>query len=66
MQWSLLFWPDAAPLRTEPAFFRKMADLGLVRWWVERKQWPDFCAEPGLKYDCATEAAKLRIGMRKS
>ncbi len=59
-QWSLLFWPDAAGLRTEPAFFRKMAALGLVRWWVKRRQWPDFCREPGLKYSCADEAAKIQ------
>lgn len=59
-QWSLLFWPDAAGLRTEPAFFRKMAALGLLRWWVQRGQWPDFCREPGLKYSCANEAAKLQ------
>ena len=60
-QWSTLFWPDAAGLRAEPAFFHKMAGLGLVRWWVARKAWPDFCAEPGLKYDCADEARKLRL-----
>jgi predicted Zn-dependent protease len=59
LRWTVLLLPDAAELRTEPAFFRKMADLGLVRWWVTRKQWPDFCAEPGLKYDCATEARRL-------
>ncbi|MFM9978135.1 MAG: hypothetical protein ACKVOP_08850 [Sphingomonadaceae bacterium] len=58
-QWSLLFWPDAAGLRSEPAFFRKMAQLGLVHSWVARKQWPDFCAEPRLNYDCAVEASKL-------
>lgn len=60
MQWSLLFWPDAAGLRAEPAFFDKMARLGLVRWWVARRQWPDFCAEPGLKYSCAAAAAKRK------
>jgi hypothetical protein len=59
LQWPVLLLPKAAGLRTEPAFFKKMADLGLVRWWVARKQWPDFCTEPGLKYDCAVEAAKL-------
>lgn len=59
-QWSLLFWPDAAGLRTEPEFFRKMADLGLVRQWTNREQWPDFCREPDLKYSCADEAAKLQ------
>lgn len=58
-QWSVLFWPDAAGLRAEPAFFRKMADLGLVRWWRARGKWPDFCSEPGLRYDCAEEAKKL-------
>ena len=60
-QWSQLFWPDAAGLRAEPAFFRKMVDLGLARYWIARRQWPDFCNEPGLKYDCATEAKKLGI-----
>lgn len=60
-QWSQLFSPDAAGLRTDPAFFRKMADLGLVSWWVAHNKWPDFCAEPGLKYDCADEATKLGI-----
>ncbi len=59
-QWSTLFWPDTAGLRAEPAFFRKMAELGLVRWWIARRKWPDFCAEPGLKYNCAEEANKLR------
>ncbi len=59
LQHSLLFWPSAAGLRTEPAFFGKMAALGLVRWWTLRRQWPDFCSEPKLKYDCAAEVAKL-------
>ena len=59
MQWALLFWPDAAGLRTEPAFFEKMAKLGLVKWWIARRQWPDFCAEPRLKYKCADEAKKV-------
>jgi tetratricopeptide (TPR) repeat protein len=60
-QQSVLFWPDMNGLRTDPAFFGKLAALGLVRLWVARKQWPDFCGEPGLKYSCATEAAKLGI-----
>ena len=63
-QWSLLFWPDAAGLRAEPAFFRKMAQLGLVRWWLARGKWPDFCSEPTLKYDCAQEASRLRPASR--
>ena len=65
-QWALLFWPDVAGLRTEPAFFRKMADLGLVRWWLARGQWPDFCTEPGLKYNCAEEARKVQALARRA
>ena len=58
-QWSLLFWPHAAPLRRDPRFFAAMARLGLVDLWVKRGQWPDFCSEPGLRYDCRREAARL-------
>lgn len=65
-QWSSLFWPDAAGLRAEPSFFRKMADLGLVQRWIARKKWPDFCAEPGLKYDCGEEARKLASTDRRA
>ena len=58
-QWSVLFWPDAAPLRRDPRFFQAMAELGLVELWRKRGQWPDFCSEPGLRYDCAREAERL-------
>lgn len=58
-QWSILFAPHAAELRRDPRFFRAMVDLGLAGLWVRRGQWPDFCSEPGLRYSCAREAAKL-------
>ena len=58
-QWSLLFWPEAAPLRRDPRFFAKMAQLGLVDLWRKRGQWPDFCSEPGLRYHCKVEAARF-------
>lgn len=58
-QWSLLFWPHAATLRRDPRFFAKMAELGLVASWAKRNRWPDFCSEPGLRYDCRTEARRL-------
>ena len=60
-QWMILFFPGAAGVRTEPAFFRKMVALGLPAVWKARRKWPDFCAEPGLRYDCAKEAAKLGV-----
>ena len=32
--------------------------FGLVRYWTETNTWPDFCAKPGLGYDCRAVAAK--------
>lgn len=58
-QWSLLYWPSVAPLRREPRFFAKMAQLGLVDYWRRENRWPDFCREPGLRYDCRREADRL-------
>ncbi|MFA6219796.1 MAG: BTAD domain-containing putative transcriptional regulator [Erythrobacter sp.] len=59
LQHSILFWPDATPIRRYPRFFQLMNRIGLVDLWIDRGKWPDFCAEPGLGYDCAKEAAKL-------
>ena len=58
-QWSLLYWPSVAPLRQDRRFFAKMARLGLVDYWRTRDRWPDFCREPGLRYDCRGEAERL-------
>jgi hypothetical protein len=33
--------------------------VGLVDYWRSSGRWPDFCSDPGLKYDCKAEAAKL-------
>lgn len=62
-QWSLLYWPSVAPLRRDPQFFAKMARIGLVDFWRRHDRWPDFCSEPGLRYDCKSEAERLvRLG----
>jgi DNA-binding winged helix-turn-helix (wHTH) protein len=57
--WFLLFWPEAAPLRRDPRFFAKMAEIGLVAEWERRGRWPDFCKDPGLRYNCQAEARRL-------
>jgi DNA-binding winged helix-turn-helix (wHTH) protein/TolB-like protein len=54
-----LFAPPAAPLRRDPRFMALAAKLGLVDDWRSTGHWPDFCAEPGLPYDCKVEAARL-------
>ncbi len=58
-QWSVLFTPPHSALRRDPRFFAAMAELGLVEIWRKRNQWPDFCSEPGLAYDCRREAARM-------
>ena len=55
-----LFRPDFAKIRADPRFMAVAARLGLVRYWQRTGYWPDFCSSEQLKYDCKTEAAKLR------
>ena len=54
-----LFGPGTAAMRRDARFMPLAAQLGLVDYWRSTGHWPDFCAEPGLPYDCKTEAAKL-------
>ncbi|HWY64645.1 MAG TPA: winged helix-turn-helix domain-containing protein [Rhizomicrobium sp.] len=54
-----LFLPPTAPLRSDPRFMEVAAKLGLVAYWRATGHWPDFCSEPGLPYDCRSEAAKI-------
>ena len=61
---SQLFAPAAAPMRRDPRFLPLMKKLGLLDYWRSSGHWPDFCAEPGLPYDCKAEAARL-AGMRQ-
>ncbi len=54
-----LFTPAAAAMRRDPRFMPLAARLGLVDYWRATGKWPDFCAEPGLPYECARDAARL-------
>jgi hypothetical protein len=54
-----LFMPATAPMRRDPRFMPLAARLGLPQYWLESGEWPDFCSEPGLPYDCKAEAAKV-------
>ncbi|MDB5480261.1 MAG: hypothetical protein JWO83_1314, partial [Caulobacteraceae bacterium] len=55
---STLFTPLAAPMRQDPGFMALAARLGLADYWKAARRWPDFCADAGLPYRCADEAAK--------
>ena len=54
-----LFLPTTAALQRDPRFMQLAARLGMVDYWRISGQWPDFCSEPGLPYDCRSEAAKV-------
>ncbi len=54
-----LFRPTLKALRQDPRFLKIAARLDLLDYWRKSGNWPDFCSEPGLPYDCKAEAAKL-------
>lgn len=54
-----LFEPETESLRHDPRFMSLAARFGLVAYWQRTGQWPDFCNDPGLPYDCRREAAKV-------
>jgi tetratricopeptide (TPR) repeat protein len=55
----ILFRPALADLRADPRFILIAKRFGLVDVWTHTGDWPDFCFQPNLPYDCKKEAAKL-------
>jgi DNA-binding winged helix-turn-helix (wHTH) protein/tetratricopeptide (TPR) repeat protein len=55
----VFFRPWFAEIRRDRRFISFAAQLGLVDYWQKSGNWPDFCSEPDLPYDCEKEAAKL-------
>ncbi len=56
---AVLFRPSFRKFRSDTRFIKLAAKFGLVDYWRKTGGWPDFCSEPDLPYDCATEAAKI-------
>lgn len=54
----VLFRPWLANVRRDPRFIAFARRLGLVDYWRQSGQWPDFCNDPDLTYDCKAESAK--------
>ena len=54
-----MFRPAQADLRADPRFMLVASRFGLLEYWRRSGDWPDFCADPDLPYDCEAEAAKL-------
>ncbi len=55
----VLFRPMFRTFRQKPRFMLVAKRFGLVDYWQKTGNWPDFCFEPDLPYDCKAEAAKL-------
>jgi tetratricopeptide (TPR) repeat protein len=55
------FRPALHQFRRDPRFILLVSRSPLLRYWRANGQWPDFCFEPDLPYDCRKEAAKLAV-----
>ena len=53
------FRPALRDFRRDVRFMQVAKRTGLIEYWRQSGQWPDFCFEPDLPYDCKAEAAKL-------
>jgi TolB-like protein len=60
----ILFRSPADGMRRDPRFMPMAAKVGLVDYWEKAGKWPDFCAEPGLPYDCRAAAKALASTVR--
>lgn len=57
----VLFRPALRDVWRDPRSMAAAAHLGLLHYWKTSGNWPDFCADPSLPYDCRKEAAKYRV-----
>jgi tetratricopeptide (TPR) repeat protein len=56
----VLFRPNTRKLRADARFMLIAKRFGLIDYWIKTGNWPDFCSDPDLPYDCKKEAAKLQ------
>ena len=54
----VLFRPAMRDVWRDPRSMAAAARLGILHYWKATGNWPDFCADPTLPYDCRKEAAK--------
>ncbi len=55
----ILFRINMRPFVLDRRFMTIADRLGLVRYWLANKTWPDFCSDKDLPYDCRSEARRL-------
>lgn len=57
----VLFRPALRDVWRDPRSMAAAAHLGLLRYWKRSGNWPDFCSDPSLPYNCRQESAKYPI-----
>jgi tetratricopeptide (TPR) repeat protein len=57
----VLFRPALRDVWRDPRSMAAAAHLGLLHYWKVSGNWPDFCSDPTLPYDCRKEADKYPI-----
>lgn len=60
----VLFRPEFAEEQKDPRILLVAKRAGLLDYWRQSGDWPDFCFEPGFPYDCKAEAAKMMTAVR--
>ena len=55
----VLFRPHLKVFRDDVRFLAVAARLGLLQSWASSGDWPDFCRDPRLPYDCRREGARI-------
>lgn len=61
---AIFFEPPLKEFRRDPRFMQAASKAGLVDYWQKSGQWPDFCFEEEVPYDCKAEAAKVMARAR--
>jgi hypothetical protein len=61
----VLYRPAFRKFHHDPRFMRVAGRLGLVDYWRSSGNWPDFCFDPDLPYDCKREAATIAGAARR-
>ncbi|MEO5809022.1 MAG: hypothetical protein ABIR51_02940, partial [Sphingomicrobium sp.] len=56
---SVMMQPAFRAFRRDPRFIALAGRTNILAYWRSSGNWPDFCNEPDLPYDCKAEAAKL-------
>jgi tetratricopeptide (TPR) repeat protein len=66
MNGDILFRPFMSEIRADPRFMQLAYRVGLLSFWRKSGDWPDFCKDAKLRYDCRKEASKYPVDPPKA